>query len=168
MRWLKYTDPVKYAKQIGVKLGQDVYIARSVCFDSEPYLIEVGDKTKLSNDVRFVTHDGGIYVIRNLYTDEEQADIFGRITIGKNCFIGNHAVIMPNITIGDNVIVGYGSLVTKDIPSNEVWAGFPAKKIESLEEYYLKNKSLILKTKNLDFKNKKDFLTRYYKIMEKK
>lgn len=47
--------------------------------------------------------------------------------IGHNCYIGAGAIIMSPITIGDNVIIGAGSVVTKDVPSNCMVAGIPAK-----------------------------------------
>ena len=161
LRLLRHFDTVKYAKKIGVNLGKNVLIAESVSFDSEPYLIEIGDGTKITNNVRFVTHDGGVYVLRKAY--DQDADLFGKIKIGSNCFIGNNVSIMPNVTIGDNVIIGYGSIVTKDIPSNEVWAGVPAKFIKTIDEYYKKNKNNIVKTKGLDPKQKRKFLEEYYK-----
>ena len=49
--------------------------------------------------------------------------------IGKKCFIGANAIIMAGIKIGDEVIIGSGSVVTKDIPSNCIAAGNPAKVI---------------------------------------
>ena len=48
-------------------------------------------------------------------------------TIGNNCYIGAGSIILTPVTIGDNVIIGAGSVVTKDIPSNCVVAGNPAK-----------------------------------------
>jgi acetyltransferase-like isoleucine patch superfamily enzyme len=47
--------------------------------------------------------------------------------IGKNCFIAVNSTILPGITIGDEVIVGAGSIVTKDVPSNCIVAGNPAR-----------------------------------------
>ncbi len=49
------------------------------------------------------------------------------VRIGKNCWIGAGAIIMPGVTIGDNVVVGAGSVVTKDLPSNVVAVGNPCK-----------------------------------------
>lgn len=49
--------------------------------------------------------------------------------IGKNCFIAVNSTILPGVTIGDEVIVGAGSVVTKDVPSNCIVAGNPAKVI---------------------------------------
>lgn len=51
----------------------------------------------------------------------------GKIKIKKNAYIGCNTVICKPVTIGENAIVGAGSIVTKDIPANEVWAGNPAK-----------------------------------------
>ena len=51
--------------------------------------------------------------------------------IGKNCFIAVGAIILPGVKIGDEVIVGAGAVVTKDVPSNCVVAGNPAKIIRT-------------------------------------
>lgn len=50
--------------------------------------------------------------------------------IGKRCFIGANAIIMCGVTIGDEVVVGSGAVVTKDVPSNCIVAGNPAKIIK--------------------------------------
>ena len=47
--------------------------------------------------------------------------------IGKNCFIGVGAMILPGVVIGDEVIIGASSVVTKDVPSNCVAVGNPAR-----------------------------------------
>lgn len=47
--------------------------------------------------------------------------------IGRNCFIAVGATILPGVKIGDEVIVGAGAVVTKDVPSNCIVAGNPAK-----------------------------------------
>ena len=66
------------------------------------------------------------------------------INIGKNCWIGAGAIILPGITIGDNVVIGAGSIVTKDIPSNVVAVGNPCKVLREVNEddkkYYFKNR----------------------------
>lgn len=49
------------------------------------------------------------------------------IIIGKRVFIGGHSIILKGVTIGDDSVIGAGSVVTKNIPSGEVWAGNPAK-----------------------------------------
>jgi maltose O-acetyltransferase len=49
------------------------------------------------------------------------------ITLGNDVWLGGDVTICPGVTIGDNVVVGAGSVVTKDIPSNSVVGGNPAK-----------------------------------------
>lgn len=54
------------------------------------------------------------------------------VTIGNNVWIGGSATIVPGVTIGDNCIIGAGSVVTRDVESNTVVAGNPAKVIKRL------------------------------------
>lgn len=54
------------------------------------------------------------------------------VTIGDNVWIGGGAIILPGVTIGDNVVIGAGTVVTKDLPSNVVAGGNPAKIIKKI------------------------------------
>ena len=54
------------------------------------------------------------------------------ITIGDDCWIGGNSVICPGITIGNGCVIGAGSVVTKNIPSNSLAVGNPAKVIRKL------------------------------------
>lgn len=54
------------------------------------------------------------------------------VHIKEGAFIGGHSIILKGVTIGKNAVVGAGSVVTKSIPDNEIWAGAPAKKIKNL------------------------------------
>ena len=55
------------------------------------------------------------------------------VKIGKRCWIGANAIILPGITIGDNCVIAAGSVVTKDVPSNCTVAGVPARIISKEE-----------------------------------
>lgn len=57
------------------------------------------------------------------------------ITIMDNVFIGAYCFILKGVTIGENAIIGAGSVITKDIPKNEIWAGNPAKFIKNIDFY---------------------------------
>ena len=60
----------------------------------------------------------------------------GIVEIGNNVFIGMNTIIERNVKIGDNVVVGAGSLVTKDCESDSVYAGVPARKLMSINEFF--------------------------------
>lgn len=68
------------------------------------------------------------------------------VHIGRNCWIGAGAVILPNVTIGDNTVIGAGSIVTKDIPANVVAVGNPCRVMREIgehdREYYFKGKKI--------------------------
>ena len=108
----------------------------------------------------FVTHDGGTWVINNI--DGKKRDIFGKIKIGNNVHIGPYSIIMPGVTIGDNVVIGCSSLVTKDIPSNCVAFGSPAKVYETIDEYKEKAGKKALFTNGMSFKCKRKHVEEFF------
>ncbi len=150
---------------MGLKIGNDYEIHENVNFGSEPYLITIGDNVRITSGVEFTTHDGGIWVLRNMHLLDD-ADIFGKITIGNNVHIGKNSIIMPGVDIGDNCIIGCGSIVTKNIPSNSVAAGVPAKVIKTIEQYYEKHKSDCDFTKHMSYREKKEYLYKKYNLKD--
>ena len=152
-------DPIGYAKKIGVQIGKNCRLI-NVNFGSEPYLVTLGDHVSAS-ETQFITHDGGVWVFRE---NEPDIDMFRPIKVGNNVFLGHGVIVLPGVTIGDNIVVGAGSIVTKDIPSNSVVAGVPARHLKTLEEYYLSCKDDFDHTKNLDTKVKRAFLEKKFKL----
>ncbi len=55
-----------------------------------------------------------------------------QVVLYDGVFVGAHVTILKGVTIGENSIIGAGSVVTKDVPPNEVWAGNPAKFVRKL------------------------------------
>ena len=151
-------DPVGFIRRQGAKIGSDCSIASNVSFGSEPYMITIGDHVRLTENVRLITHDGGVWVVRHLYDEYREADLFGKIVIGNNVHIGVNAIVMPGVTIGNNVIVGCGAIVTHDIPDNSVAVGVPARVIETLDEYIEKNHNCFLNTKHCSAEEKRRIL----------
>ncbi|MEN6460535.1 MAG: acyltransferase [Syntrophomonas sp.] len=145
----------------GMQIGNGCVIHKRAIIGTEPYLIKIGDNVRITRGVKFITHDGGMWTLRKMGL-LENADRFGEIYIGDNSNIGWDVTIMPGVSIGKNCVIGCGAIVTKNIPDNSIAVGVPAKVIETIEEYYLKNKESCVFTKNLNPEEKKKFLLDMY------
>lgn len=149
---------IKVLRKDGVKVGDGCVIWKNVVFGSEPYLISIGNHCRITDGVKFVTHDGGLWVIREMERfnpNNRHWDILKEITVGDNVHIGWNTIIMPGVHIGNNVVIGCGAIVTKDIPSNSVAVGVPARVIEDLEIYFQKNKSSFIDTTDMNAEDKR-------------
>lgn len=147
-------NPISYLRSIGVKIGDGCRIA-SYNFGSEPYLIEIGNDCHITKGVKFINHDGGVWVFRKR---NENFDVFGKIKIGNNVYIGNDCVIMPGVEIGNNCVVGASSVITKSIPDNSVVAGVPARYICSVEDYYERMCQKNFNSKNIPSSKKREYV----------
>jgi maltose O-acetyltransferase len=114
-------------KSYGLKIGKNVHVYSNKIDVDHGYLIQIGDNTTIST-ARLLCHDA---TTKKVFGKSK----IGCIIIGKNCFIGADAVILPGVIIGDNCIVGAGAVVTKDIPEDSVVVGNPAQIITSTSEY---------------------------------
>lgn len=82
------------------------------------------------------THDISCFRVANyLGIPHSKVDKVGPIVLYENCFVGAYSILMPNCSVGKNSVIGAGSLVTKHVPDNEVWAGVPAKFIMTIDDY---------------------------------
>ncbi len=103
--------------------------------------IFLGNNVRCGSKVYFITHD----VIHDMLNHREENDFefkefIGDIHVGDNVFIGSNTTILGGANIGSNVIIGAGSLVNKDIPSNSIVGGVPARYICSFDEFVEKRK----------------------------
>lgn len=151
----------KYAKKIGVSVGDDCRILTS-SFGTEPWLIKIGNKVTITSGVRFITHDGSTW----LFEDKKgRRHLFRKIEIGNNVFIGYNTLIMPGVKIEDNVIVAAGSIVTKSVPSNCIIGGNPAKIIGDFGDYERKVLDNYISNSEIDFS--KDYKERVIASLDK-
>jgi len=133
---IKYSNSKRkaelYNKYFGITFGENVRFTGKPRWGSEPYLISIGSNVTITQNVTFHTHDGAVGVFRKEYPG---INIYGKVIVGDNVFIGSDSIFLPGVTVGNNVIIAAGSVVTKDVPENSVVGGVPAKVIKSLDEY---------------------------------
>jgi len=128
---------IMIARKWGVKIGKNCVINPPITF-TKPYLVSIGNDCVITSGVVFLTSDGAIRVFKK--KNDFNETVYSPIIIKDNCFIGINSIILPNVTIGPNSIVGAGSVVTKNVPPNCVYAGNPARFISSYSEYLEKSK----------------------------
>ena len=155
-------SPLGYARSLGVKMGRNCRLI-NVNFGSDAYLITLGDHVSATNTT-FVTHDGGVWVFRDRDPD---IDVVAPINVGNNVFLGTGVIVLPGVAIGDNVVVAAGAVVSKDIPSDCVVAGVPAKVIRSLEEYWNSSKQKSIPVKKMTWSQKRRYLLKHFGLEQK-
>lgn len=132
---------LNYYKSGGIKIGKGTYVLdpKHIQIDtSRPELLEIGENVFLHRGTIILTHDWASWCFVNSH--QEFIPSHGKVKIGNNVWLGENVTILKGVTIGDNVIIGIGSIVTKDIPSNSVAVGIPAKVVGTYEDYYRKRK----------------------------
>ena len=106
---------------VNIENYKKTFIGENVIFDTNfPQDITIGSGSVITVGVVMLTH------FKNLDGTYSR----GKINIGRGVYIGCNTIICKPVTIGDNALIGAGSIVTKDIPANEVWAGNPARFIK--------------------------------------
>ena len=137
LRWKHY---YKTCVNRGLHLEKGVVIRNAVDFGSEPFLISIGENSRISSETMFITHSGGQMIMRKA-KGYEDVRIFARIKVGNNSFIGARSIITAGVEIGNNCIIGSGSIVSSSVPDNCVYGGTPAKFICTIEDYYKRKKT---------------------------
>lgn len=138
-----YIEPPLHANWGGkhVHFGKNVYANFGLTLVDDTH-IYVGDYTMFAPNVVVAT--AGHPILPELREKAYQYNF--SVHIGRNCWIGAGALIMPGVTIGDNTVIGAGSVVTRDIPSNCVAYGNPCRVIREIgehdREYYFSDKKI--------------------------
>ena len=99
--------------------GMDISRTARISFGAKldktnPKGIHIGDESYVASGAIILSHD----FCKNIHADTY---------IGTRCFIGINTVVMCGVRIGDNCVIGAGAIVTKDVPSNCIIAGNPAR-----------------------------------------
>lgn len=125
-------------------------------------MITIGDNVTIAPGSKFLTHDNSVSkVIENV------TDVFGKIDIDDNVFIGANSIILPGVRIGQNSIIAAGAVVSKSVPERVVVGGNPAKVICTIDEYISKVTKYAISTKGLTPEEKKSLLLSTDKLISK-
>jgi acetyltransferase-like isoleucine patch superfamily enzyme len=99
------------------------------------YQITIGNHVKIGGGVKIYDTDfHSLDAKVRAGKDDLKYKAKAPVVICDNVFIGAHSIVLKGVTIGENSIIGSGSVVTKSIPANQIWAGNPAKIIRNISE----------------------------------
>ena len=154
-RWL---DSIQLGTGIYIMSNVEIVVYKHSVYGSFEGGLSIGDRTVVCTGANLRAAGGKILIgadcaisehcvlvavnhrvhqgIRFLKSDWDDTKV--GVTIGDNVWVGAGAYLLPGTEIGDNVVIGAGSVVRGVVPSNEIWAGVPARKIRDVptaEEY---------------------------------
>ena len=138
-----YIEPPLHANWGGrhVHFGKNIYanFHLTLVDDTDIY---VGDDTMFGPNVTVATAGHPILPILREQVYQYNMPIW----IGRNCWIGAGAILLPGVHIGDGTVIGAGSVVTKDIPANVVAVGNPCRVLRPIDErdreYYFQHRKI--------------------------
>ena len=137
-----------WKKGPNIIIGNNVFIGNNTEFNISKNII-IGNDCLIASNCKFIDHNHGFSDLNSPIRLQELA--VNSIVINGNVWIGTNCVILKGVSIGTGSIIGAGSVVNKNIPPNEIWAGIPAKFIK-------KDSNLMIQ--NLNYENKKIFVLR--------
>lgn len=136
---------VFFLKFLGVRMGAASQLSEGFyIFDGRRF--SAGDECRLGafcriwdfSEIRignkFLASHGLTLISGTHYPDSQRTNKAGPITIGDNVWFGINVTVVGPVKIGDNVIVGANSLVNKNLSSNGIYGGSPARLIRRLEQ----------------------------------
>ncbi len=112
------------------ELGEGITIGNHVGFAQNAFIsvrgnVEIGDDCIFGPNVSIHSEN---HVFSDLNTPIRlQGATRQGVRIGRDCWVGNGAIILDGVTIGDGCVIAAGAVVTKDVPENSVVGGVPAK-----------------------------------------
>ena len=113
-----------------VHFGKNIYANFGLTLVDDTH-IYVGDNVMFGPNVVIAT--AGHPILPELR--EQGLQYNAPVHIGKNCWFGAGALVMPGVTIGEGSVIGAGSVVTRDIPANVVAVGNPCRVLRPIGEH---------------------------------
>ena len=138
-----YIEPPLHANWGGrhVHFGRNIYANFNLTLVDDTH-IYVGDNTMFGPNVVVAT--AGHPLLPELR--EQSFQYNAPVHIGRNCWIGAGAILLPGVTVGDNAVIGAGSIVTRDVPASVLAVGNPCRVLREIGEhdraYYFKDRRI--------------------------
>jgi len=128
--WIGHDTKIRAHEGV-VEIGAKTVLGQE-CTISSFQSVRIGRECILADRVMLIDFDHGVVEVERPIRLQ---GIYKRdVEVGNNCWIGYGACILRGATIGDNCIVGTSTVVTKDVPSNAVVGGVPARLLRMREE----------------------------------
>lgn len=138
-----YIEPPLHANWGGrhVHFGRNIYANFNLTLVDDTH-IYVRDNTMFGPNVVVAT--AGHPLLPELR--EQGFQYNAPVHIGRNCWIGAGAILLPGVTVGDNAVIGAGSIVTRDVPASVLAVGNPCRVLREIGEhdraYYFKDRRI--------------------------
>jgi galactoside O-acetyltransferase len=118
---------------LGTHIGRYVHIAchASVIGGGE---LEIGDYGVVATGSRILTATDTFVDGSRMSTSlpsQYRNVLRGKVTIGRDAFVGANTVVFPGVTIGEGAVAGAGSVVNSDLEPWTVYVGVPARPIKA-------------------------------------
>ena len=116
-----------------LKIGEGSGISNSTIFCKKN--INIGNNVNIGANCLIYDTDMHSVDYRERLGLEKENVLTQTVTISDGVWIGGSCIILKGVTIGERAVIGAGSLITKDIPADELWAGNPAQFVRKLRIY---------------------------------
>jgi UDP-2-acetamido-3-amino-2,3-dideoxy-glucuronate N-acetyltransferase len=119
-----------------VEIQKGAFIGSDCKISSHSFICEgvtIGNRVFIGHNVTFINdkYPAATNPDGSMQTDEDWS--VDPIVVEERVSIGSSVTVLCGVTIGKNAVVGAGSVVTKDIPPFQVWAGNPARFLKNVE-----------------------------------
>jgi acetyltransferase-like isoleucine patch superfamily enzyme len=122
-----------------VEIQKNASIGKRCKISSHTFIcdgVSIGNFCFIGHGVMFINdnYPRAVNTIGELESETDWKHRYVPTLVGNNVTIGSNVTILGNVRIGDNVIIGAGTVVIKDIPARQIWAGNPARFIRDVNE----------------------------------
>lgn len=114
-----------------ISIGKRIHIAPNVSILAGEPGIEIGDYVAIGSGTQIYGHSetarGGKRMSGPMVPWRDKSFHAGKVTVGKDCFLGAGSILLPGVTIGEGAVVGAGSVITRDVAPWTIVFGTPAR-----------------------------------------